>query len=146
MLMAGHSWKGGVETMKCISIGLGLLWLGLAGVGLAQGSAKSNATEEHYSSAQLKKLVAEAHTPEQFNVLAHYYDGQKQMLLEKAADEKQEWVRRSQYTTSISAKYPSPVDSARNLYEYYSQKASNAGALAEKYRQLARPAVRPAAQ
>jgi hypothetical protein len=38
-----------------------------------------------------------------------------------------------------AAKYPRPVDSARNLYEYYMYKASEAGTLEAKYSRLAEP-------
>jgi len=36
----------------------------------------------------------------------------------------------------VAAKYPRPVDLARNLYEYYMYKASEMGALSLKYSQL----------
>jgi len=41
--------------------------------------------------------------------------------------------------TGIMAKYPRPVDSARNLYEYYMTRASEAGMLEAKYTRLAAP-------
>jgi len=61
----------------------------------------------------------------------------------KAADEKQEWERRSLNTSGINQKYPRPVDSARNLFEYYSYKASEAEGLAAKYTQLASGTIHP---
>jgi hypothetical protein len=94
------------------------------------------------SSSQLKQMARDAHTPEQYNALAQSYDQLQKSYLAKAAEEKQEWDRRSQNAVSISAKYPRPVDSARNLYEYYAYKASEAGALAAKYSQLAAPAAK----
>jgi hypothetical protein len=92
--------------------------------------------------AQLKQMVRDAHTPEQYTALAQSYGQLQKSYLDKAAEEKQEWDRRSQNIVSIAAKYPRPVDSARNLYEYYSNKASEAGALAAKYSQLAAPVTR----
>ncbi|WP_263354728.1 hypothetical protein [Acidicapsa acidisoli] len=127
--------------MKQSSVTACILSLALATLGNAQGTASSKQTGEHYTQSQLKKLVNEAHTPDQYDVLAHYYGNEQQSFLQKAADEKQEWARRSQFTTSISAKYPRPVDSARNLYEYYAYKASEAGVLSEKYLRLASPAM-----
>jgi hypothetical protein len=127
----------GKFTMKQINFAVGILSLALATLGNAQGNASPKETGDHYTQSQLKKLAKEARTPEQYNVLASYYDNKQHVFLLKAADEKQEMERRSQYTTSISAKYPKPVDSARNLYEYYTQKASEAGVLSDKYHHLA---------
>jgi hypothetical protein len=59
--------------------------------------------------------------------MANYFGEQHGTYLQKAAEEKKEWDRRSQNITSAAAKYPRPVDSARNLYEYYMYKASEAG-------------------
>jgi hypothetical protein len=94
------------------------------------------------SSGQLKQMAKDAHTPEQYTALAQSYSQLEKSYLAKAAEEKQEWDRRSQNTMSLYAKYPRPVDSARNLYEYYAYKASEAGALATKYSQLAAPAAK----
>ena len=41
----------------------------------------------------------------------------------QAQSEKAEWDRRSQNTTGISQKYPRPVDSSRNRYEYFTYEA-----------------------
>jgi hypothetical protein len=82
-------------------------------------------------------MAAVAHSPEQFKILASYYGAQHGYFLQQAAVEKQEWERRSQNVTGVLAKYPRPVDSARNLYEYYMDKASETGALEAKYGILA---------
>lgn len=113
------------------------LSLAFAAVGIAQGTASSPETSAHYTRAQLKQLVLNAHAPEQYTALANYYRDRQNNYLQKAAEEKQEWARRSQNITSVAAKYPRPVDSARNLYEYYMYKASEAGTLAAKYSRLA---------
>lgn len=118
-----------------------LLSFALMTVGSAQGAVSSAEDGDHYTQSQLKQLAREAHTPDQYKALATYYEKRQKNYLQQAADEKQEWVRRSQITTSLYAKYPKPVDSARYLYEYYSEEASEAGALSAKYRQLAEPAV-----
>jgi hypothetical protein len=98
------------------------------------------------TSGQLKQMAKEAHTPEQYTALARSYSQLQKSYLDMASDEKQEWDRRNQNIVSIAAKYPRPVDSARYLYEYYTYKASEAGALAEKYSQLAAPSLAPAAK
>jgi hypothetical protein len=85
----------------------------------------------------LKKMARDAHTPSQYAVLAGYYDGRQKDYLAQAAEEKQEWVRRSANIMLTAAKYPRPVDSAHYLYDYYTYKAMEAGQLAAKYSQLA---------
>jgi hypothetical protein len=101
--------------------------------------ASSPETSAHYTQAQLKQLALEAHAPAQYTALANYYGQQRSDYLQRAAEEKLEWDRRSQNIMSVAAKYPRPVDSARNLYEYYMYKASEAGTLEAKYNRLAAP-------
>ena len=116
-----------------------ILSLACAGIGYAQGTASSQETGAHYTQAQMKQLALNAHAPAQYTVLTSYYGAQKANYLQQAAEEKKEWQRRSQNITSIAAKYPRPVDSARNLYEYYMYKATEAGTLEAKYSRLAAP-------
>ena len=116
-----------------------VLSLAFAGVGYAQGTASSPGPGAHYTQAQLKQLALNAHAPEQYTALSSYYGAQKADYLQQAAEEKKEWERRNQNVMSIAAKYPRPVDSARNLYEYYMYKANEAGTLEAKYSRLATP-------
>lgn len=113
--------------------------LALASSLSAYGTVASAETDTHYTRSQLKQMVRDAHTSEQYRILASYYGEQQKAYLRQAAEEKQEQERRSQNTTSTAAKYPQPVDSARNRYEYYMHKAGEAEALAAKYSQLAAP-------
>jgi hypothetical protein len=114
-----------------------ILSFALVGVVSAQGAISSAENGDHYTKSQLKQLERDAHTPGQYTALAQYYGKQQKDYAQQAAEEKQEWARRSQITTSLYAKYPKPADSARNLYEYYAVKASEAAALSAKYSQLA---------
>ena len=132
--------------MKVRLIAAGILTLAFVGVGSAQGAVGSAGDDSHSSQAQLKKMAREAHTPEQYKALAVSYGMQQKDYLKQAADEKQEWIRRSQITVSLYAKYPKPADEAKYLYEYYVEKASEAGALSAKYAQLAEPAGAAAQQ
>ena len=118
-----------------------LLTFALAGMGSAQGASPAAASGAQYTQAQIEQLAHNANTPEQYSVLAGYYGKQHKDYLQQAAEEKQEWIRRSQNIVSIAAKYPRPVDSARYLYEYYTYKASEAGSLAAKYELLAAPVL-----
>jgi len=116
-----------------------ILSLVFAGVGSAQGAASSAETGNQYTQTQLKQLERGARAPEQYKALASYYGDRQKDYLQKAAEEKKEWERRSQNVTGIMAKYPRPVDSARNLYEYYMTRASEAGTLEAKYSRMATP-------
>ena len=116
-----------------------ILSIAFAAVGNAQGSASSQETGAHYTQAQVKELALNAHAPAQYMALASYFGEQKVNYLQKAAEEKKEWERRSQNVMGMAAKYPRPVDSARNLYEYYMYKAAEAGTLEAKYSRLAMP-------
>lgn len=103
----------------------------------ALNAQEASPSGERCTKAQLKQLVRQAHSPEQYKTLAACYEVQQNDFLQQAAEERREWVRRSENVTSASAKYPRPADSARNLYEYYIYKASEAEKLSLKYSQLA---------
>jgi hypothetical protein len=81
-------------------------------------------------------MIREAHTPEQYRVLAQYYDEQQKYFLLKAAEEKQEWIQLSQNTTALAAKYPRPADAVRYQYECYTAKASDARDQSMRFNQL----------
>ena len=122
--------------MKNNLVAASILSFVLAGVANAQATAPSAENGTHYTQAQLKELARNAHAPAQYSALAAIYGNQQKDYLQKAEEERQEWVRRSQITVSIAAKYPRPVDSARYLYEYYTTMAAESGQLATKYGQL----------
>jgi hypothetical protein len=128
---------GGIKYMRRSLFATCILLLAFASAGNAQDTASSPETGAHYTQAQLKQLALNAHTHAQYSVLANYYGERRNDYLQKAAEEEQEWVRRSQNITSVAAKYPRPVDSARNLYNYYMYKASEAGTLEAKFSRLA---------
>lgn len=125
--------------MKRILFAACVLSLAFAGVGNAQGTASSPETDTQLTKAELKQLATNAHAPAQYTALASYFGKRRDNYLQKAVDEKKEWARRSQNVTGPAAKYPRPVDSARNLYEYYMYKASEAGTLEAKYSHMASP-------
>src|SRR5580704_273056 len=72
----------------------------------------------HYTPSQIKQLIREAHTADQYRAIARYYDERHAEFSQKAADQMAEWARRADNTSGPAAKYPRPVDEARNLYEY----------------------------
>jgi hypothetical protein len=127
--------------MKLSNIVSVVLAFGMAVPLLAENSNPVASQESvHYSKAELAQLRKEAHTPEQYRALAVYFDHRKRSFQEQANQEKKEWERRSQNVGGPAAKYPRPVDSARNLYEYYDYEAHQAGALQAQYERLAESA------
>lgn len=111
-------------------LSLGLV-LGLPAVSHAQPTAP--VATHALSSHELKKEIARAHTSEQYNALALYFRQQERVFRGKAEDEKTEWERRKQVTVSLGVKYPTPADSARNLYEYYVYEANQMARRATEY-------------
>jgi hypothetical protein len=130
---------GGIKHMKLNIFATCILALALAGVASAQSAASSAETGTHYTKAQVKELKRNAQAPAQYAVLTSYYGAQKADYLRLAAEAKKEWVQRSKNDSGHFGKYPRPVDSSRNLYEYYMYKASEEGTLEAKYSQLASP-------
>jgi hypothetical protein len=75
-----------------------------------------------YHRSELKQMVRTAHTSEEFERLATYFEDKEQEFRKKAEDEKQELDRRLAMPYA-SPKYPNPADSARGLLQYYQLKA-----------------------
>jgi hypothetical protein len=115
------------------------LSLALTYVGNAQSTASSPATGAQFTQAEAKQMERVAHDPGQYKTLANYFGERQKSYMQKAADAKKEWELRGQGVIGNQAKYPRPVDSARNLYEYYMYQASKAGNLEAKYNHLASP-------
>ena len=108
---------------------------------LTAGALRATATEPsdkpEYTSAQIRKMVHEARTVQQYTVLADYYATRRRMWQQKAAEEMHLWAERSAVISSVSEKWPRPVDSARNLHDYYEAMANESAALVERYDRLA---------
>lgn len=90
-----------------------------------------------YSHRDLKKMVQDAHTPEQYATLASYYRFRQQAFEQRAQSEMTEWARRSQCVFALANKYPRPVDSSRNRYEYFAYESRQMSQLADRYQRLA---------
>jgi|SRR5580658_7830 hypothetical protein len=86
-----------------------------------------------YSHSELRHLIHTAHSPEQFNALADYFDRKQKEYIQKSAAEKIELDRRLAAPT-LSPKYPTPVDTARRLLGYYEATAEEYGHRADEYR------------
>jgi hypothetical protein len=82
-------------------------------------------------------MIQEAHTDQQYNELASYFRSRQQGYEQQAQAEKHEWAQRSQDVTSVAAKYPRPVDSSKNRYEYFTYEAGKMSEQAAHYERLA---------
>jgi hypothetical protein len=80
------------------------------------------ASHPKYHRSELKHMVRTAHTSEDFERLAIYFEDREQEFRKKAEDEKREWDRRLAMPYA-SPKYPTSADSARGLLQYYQLKA-----------------------
>lgn len=80
-----------------------------------------------YSKKQIKEMMRDAHTPEQYRVLGEWFRLQEKMFRERSIAQKKEWEQRL-------GGYK--VDPARNLYDYYVEKAQEMDARATYYERL----------
>ena len=108
-----------MKTLLAVAFTLTLTFPALA---IAQQPAAPQAPT--YSPAEIKQLVKDAHTQTQYEALTSYYKAQQQTFNAHAQDEWSEYVRRSQLTSGPMQKYPRPVDSSKNRYEYFSYEAA----------------------
>ncbi len=109
--------------------------IALAATALA-GTLCAEPSSEKYSRAELQQMIREAHSAQQYQALASYYRSRQRDFEEQAKSEKQEWDRRSQNVSGPAAKYPRPVDSSRNRYEYFTYEAQQMSQQAARYEGL----------
>jgi hypothetical protein len=119
-----------MKNSLCI---LSLLALSISTMSLASAEPSPAV---HYSHSEVQKMIREARTPQQFETLASYFRTQQQGFEKQAQSEKQEWERRSQNVTGPDAKYPRPVDSSRNRYEYFTYEAGQMAQQAAHFESL----------
>ena len=84
----------------------GRLLLSLAMLAGSSMALQSQTTSRTLSQNELKRQIAEAHTPEQYRALATYYSQQADRFRTKATEEKAEWDRRRLTTVSIAQNTP----------------------------------------
>jgi len=90
------------------------------------------ASHQKYHRSELKQMARTAHTSEDLERLATYFEDKEQEFRKKAEDEKRELDRRLAMPYA-SPKYPTPADSARGLLQYYQLKADEFGQRATNY-------------
>lgn len=103
----------------------------------ACGATYAQPSEGHkYSQSEIKQKIHDAHTPQEYHEIATYFEDRQQYFEQQAQSEKLEWERRSRYVTGPAAKYPRPVDSSRNRYEYFAYEAEQMALQAEHFKGL----------
>ncbi len=113
----------------------------LTGFALVAGTAHAQSSQ-NLSRAELKTMMETAHSSDQYQELASYFRWRQQVFGERAHTELVEWDRRSQIIGSIAEKYPRPVDSSRNRYEYFSYEEQQMSQKAAYYEKLSETATR----
>ena len=122
--------------MKHHVVAVAMLTFAIATVA-AQATEKTGPDDPEYTAAQVRHLIHSAHTAQQFSDLADYYAARKRTFELKAKDALDLWAQRAAMINPLSEKWPRPVDSARNLYQYYAYEAAHCGQLSAKYGALA---------
>jgi hypothetical protein len=95
-----------------------------------------SATTQNLSRADLKRMVQNARSSEDYLTLASYFRWRQQEFQQRAQSEKIELDRRAMNSYLSSAKYPNPVASSRNRYEYFTYEAQKMGQQAARYEGL----------
>jgi hypothetical protein len=97
----------------------------------------ASAQVPQYSRAEVKQMIQDAHTSQQYQALAAYYRARQHEYKEQARAEMREWERRIQFDWGPAEKYPRPVDSSRNRYEYFTYEANQMSQKAAHFEGLA---------
>lgn len=97
---------------------------------------RKNPACQEYTRAQIKRLAREANSSEQYTRIADYYARQQSMYQAKVVEMMHLWRQRNEMYYRVE-KWPRPIDSARNLHDYYEYKANEAAKLQSQYRRQA---------
>jgi len=98
-----------------------------------------SASAPTYSRGELKKMMSEAHTTEQYMTLASYFRWRQQQFEQQAHGQLVFWAQRSMNVSLPAAKYPTPVDSSKNRYDYFTYEAQQMSRKAAHYESLSAP-------
>jgi len=103
----------------------------------ASGAARAAAPPaQSLSHAQLRRMIENAHTTEDYLTLASYFRWRQQEFERQAHDELTFWALRSMNVSLEAAKYPRPADSSRNRYEYFTYEAQKMSRQAAHFESL----------
>lgn len=88
---------------------------------------------QNLSHSDLRRRIANANKPADYQVLADYFHYQEQVYRAKANAEMHDYVK---YFSLYHPKFPTGADNAARLFEYYSAKADKEAKLAAHYDEL----------
>jgi len=123
--------------MKRIWIIVTMLSLALLFLGVARLQAQTKDQSVSLSASDAHRLMKTAHDSGQYRALAAYFRQKEQSSSSQRDAELSLWNSRKQGIAANQNKYPRPVDSAHNLYDYYVYETSHAAAQAHHYEQMA---------
>lgn len=92
-------------------------------ISASAGMRAQPSNSRNYSKSEVRQMIRDAHTARQYLDLAAHFRSRQQTFERQAQSEKIEWERRSQKVNGPAAKYPRPVDSSKNRYEYFTYEA-----------------------
>jgi hypothetical protein len=110
---------------------------------MAVGRARAAAPQaQNLSHTELKTMMQNAHTTEDYMTLASYFRWRQEQFDQKAHEELVFWAQRSANVSLAAAKYPRPEDSAKNRYDYFVYESQKMSGQAARYESLAANATR----
>ena len=108
-----------------------LLVVVAAGTAFTQAQSATQTTH-----ADVQGMIRGAHTTQDYANIATYFRSRQHNFESQAQAEKVEMDRRSQITAASYQKYPRPVDSSRNRYDYFTSEAKEMNMQASHYEDL----------
>lgn len=114
-----------------------MLSIALLLLGRSRLQAQTTSQSISLSTSEVHRLMKTAHKSGQYHTLAAYFRQKEQSFSAERDAELALWNSRKQGIAANQNKYPRPVDSAHNLYDYYAYETSHAAAQAQHYEQLA---------
>ena len=122
-----------------IQVGIAIALIGMA----MQIACVENYASTNYTRGEIRRMVREAHTGDQYRELAAYFRARQQDFHQSAREEHAEWARRAMVMNfGLAAKYPGPVDSSRYRYEYFTAESAEMSHKASYYEGMASKADR----
>ena len=108
----------------------------LAGAVAANSSRAATPAAQRLSHTELRKMIQNAHSAEDYLMLASYFRSRQQQFEQQAHDELAFWAQRSMNVSLGAAKYPRPEDSSKYRYEYFTYEAQKMSLQAARFESL----------
>jgi hypothetical protein len=122
--------------MKRIWTIIAMLFVALPLLTTARLQAQTKDQSISLSTSDAHRLMKTAHESDQYHALAVYFRQKEQFFSAERDAELALWNSRQQGIAANQNRYPRPVDSAHNLYDYYAYETNHAAAQAQYYEQM----------